>query len=107
MIIDHDQIALNGLIDWMFAESIMKLIPGIMASEIPGVGWSASVCLVDGEWSFRIAGRFAETDGGILEGEFVISQRVILDGEGEGKGWVRRCKAAVSEQMRDQIRRQA
>lgn len=103
MTIDHDQVALNGLIDWMFAESIMKLIPGIMASEIPGVAWAASTCLLDSEWAFRIVGRFETVDGREVGGEFVISQRVILDGEGAGENWVKKCKVAVRKQLADQI----
>lgn len=110
-VIDHDQIALNSLIDEMFARDIKELIPKAMASAVPGVGWSASICTLDGERAFRITGQVTEADawvlwcwgGGILTGEFVISQRVILDGEDEGKGWVKRCKDAVSEQMRAKI----
>lgn len=102
-VIDHDQIALNGLIDEMFARDIKELIPKAMASAVPGVGWSASACTLDGERAFRIVGRFTEADGNVLEGRFMIYQRVILDGEGLGKGWVERCKAFVSEQMREQV----
>lgn len=100
MIIDHDAIVLNNAINTMFTNAIIEMIPGIMASAVPGVTWSASACLVDGERAFRIVGRFTEADGEILEGEFVISQRVILDGDGAGAGWVGRCKATVRGQMR-------
>ncbi len=106
MIIDHDQIALNSLIDEMFARDIKELIPKAMAIAAPCVAWSASTCLLAGERAFRIVGRFEEAGGGILKGEFMIYQRVILDGDGEGKGWVERCKATVTSQMQAKKGRQ-
>lgn len=101
--IDHDAITLNNAIDEMFARDIKELIPKAMASAAPGVAWSASICTLDGERAFKITGQFTEADGNVLEGRFMIYQRVILDGEREGKGWVERCKGFVSEQMRERV----
>lgn len=102
---DYEEITitLNNAIDEMFGRDIKELIPGAMASAVPGVAWSASTCTLDGERAFKITGRFTEADGNVLEGRFMIYQRVILDGEGAGKGWVKRCKVEVRKQMREQV----
>jgi len=103
MIIDHDAIVLNDAIDTMFTEAIKEKIPDIMSSAVAGVEWLVSVCQVSGDVSFRITGRFETESGKVLKADFVISQSRILDYDGAGKGWVKRCKAAIVEQIGRQL----
>lgn len=94
-----DSDILNSTIDAMFTEAIKEKIPGIMASAVPGVGWS-----VDFQSRlFCIEGRWQLDSGEVVKGYFAIALSTILDHDGAGKGWVERCKTAVMGQIRSKI----